>query len=85
MVHLSGAPELAAVEVGGTLPVHRPLPLEGEDAELVGVRPWQVTQSGQSDQRPGESLQQRRGGGGQYLVYSLTFGCQLVKSLLRHF
>ena len=39
MVHLRGAPELAAVEVGGALPVDRPVPLEGEDAELVGVRP----------------------------------------------
>ena len=35
MVQLGGAPELAAVHVGGALPVHRPVPLEGEHAELV--------------------------------------------------
>lgn len=35
VVQLGGAPQLAAVHVGGALPVHRPLPLEGEHAELV--------------------------------------------------
>ena len=34
MGDLPGTPELAAVHVGGALPVDRPVPLEGEDTEL---------------------------------------------------
>ena len=49
MVNLGGAPQSPLVPVAGALPVHRPVPLEGEHAQLPGVRacshsPVSVTQ-----------------------------------------